>query len=344
VVATRDICPGEELLILYGEEYWRSSRWSFSLLRKAALHYSRESTRQLWSDLINHAEIQEKRRCNPHTATDSLPDTRRADLLLPILPLKHPCVINPQPSSNFKYGSWNVGSNLSTAETGNEKMDHIHRFFLSSGLSCLFLLDVRQTKSSFKFLQFTFQQLIPGAAVLLFPSTSPSPTMHRRRSVTMGGTIAIVHPKWRHAIVRSKSDNSGLSIVTKITFKISSSLPSSRPQIFEIIGAYIPPRSSNTAGACTIQRRLQDYLAASSANPHSTITPRAYAQTVVQKWCLRGQAKGRFVGIAGDLNGTADIGAQNNVRDWLSTLHVRAPLSEILLPQQEYFTFFNGVE
>jgi hypothetical protein len=105
VVATRDICPGEELLILYGEEYWRSSRWSLSLLQIAALHYSRESTRQIWSDLISHAEIQEKRRCNPHTATDSLPDERRTDLLLPILPLKHPWVINPQPHSSFKYGS-----------------------------------------------------------------------------------------------------------------------------------------------------------------------------------------------------------------------------------------------
>jgi hypothetical protein len=79
------------------------------------------------------------------------------------------------------------------------------------------------------------------------------------------------------------------------------------------------------------------------ANPHSTITPRAYAQTVVQKLCLRGQAKGRFVGIKGDLNGTADLGATNNIRDWLSTLHVKAPLSEHLLPEQEYFTFFNGV-
>jgi hypothetical protein len=201
---------------------------------------------------------------DPHMAADNLSDIRRADLLLPVLPLKHPWVINPLPHSTFK------------------------------------------------FLQYTFQQLIPGATVLLFPSTSPSSTVHGKRSVTMRGTIAIIHPKWRHAMVRSKSDKSGLSIITKITFRISSSNPSVHPQIFEIIGAYIPPRASHSAGACTLQQRLQDYLASSSANPHSTITPRAYAQTVVQKWFLRGQAKGRFVGITGDLNGSADLGAPNN--------------------------------
>jgi hypothetical protein len=76
VVATRDISPGEELLILYGEEYWRTSRWSLSLLRKAVQHYSRDATRQLWSDLICHAEAQEKRRSDPHMAADNLSDIR----------------------------------------------------------------------------------------------------------------------------------------------------------------------------------------------------------------------------------------------------------------------------
>ena len=64
---------------------------------------------------------------------------------------------------------------------------------------------------------------------------------------------------------------------------------------------------------------------------------------MVQKWCLRAQSQGRLVGITGDLNGTLDIGASNSIRDWVSSLHVRAPLSEQLLPEQEYYTFFNGV-
>jgi hypothetical protein len=143
VVATRDIKPGEELLILYGETYWRTSRWSLALLKKAAQHYSHASSAQLWSDLIFHAEEREKHRLNPELAIDSLSAQRRADSLLPILPLKHPWVITPLPMSNFKYGSWNVGSDLSNASTGSEKLDSIHKFFLSSGMSCLFLLDIR---------------------------------------------------------------------------------------------------------------------------------------------------------------------------------------------------------
>lgn len=143
-------------------------------------------------------------------------------------------------------------------------------------------------------------------------------------------------------MVRTKVDKSGLSIISKVTFKIASSLSNRPPQLFEIIGAYIPPRASNTSGPCTLHQRLQHYLTNSSSDRYASITPRVYGQTVVQKWCLRAQAQGRFVGITGDLNGTADLGSSNSIRDWLSTLHVRAPLSEQLLPQQEYFTFFNG--
>jgi hypothetical protein len=138
-------------------------------------------------------------------------------------------------------------------------------------------------------------------------------------------------------------DKSGLSIISKVTFKISSKLAASSPQIFEIIGAYIPPRASASAGPVTLHNRLQSYLQDSSTDRFSTITPRSYGQTVVQKWCLRAQSQGRFVGITGDLNGTLDTGASNSIRDWVSSLHVRAPLSEQLLPEQEYYTFFNGV-
>jgi hypothetical protein len=214
VVATRDILPGEELLILYGELYWRTPRWSLSILEKAALHYSTASSRQLWSDLIHHAKHLELRKTNPRLAEDTLSAERRADSLIPILPLKHPWVINSNTVSSFKYGSWNIGSNLSNTSTGAEKLDSIHKFFLSSGISCLFLLDVRQTKASLKFLQFTLQQYIPGAGVIVFPaSPPPNQAANRRRATIMGGTVIIIHPNWRHAMVRAKVDKSGLSII-----------------------------------------------------------------------------------------------------------------------------------
>jgi hypothetical protein len=272
VVATRDIQPGEELLILYGELYWRTSRWSLSLLRQASLHYSTPSSKQLWSDLIHYAEVQERQRSNPLLATDTLSVNRREDSLIPILPLKHSWVLQPVPHpSSFKFGSWNIGSNLSNPSAGSEKLDCIIKFFLSSGMSCLFLLDVRQTKASLKFLQFTLQQHIPGAAVLIFPATQP-PLAANRRQVTMGGSVILIHPNWRHAMVRAKADKSGLSIITKVTFKIASRLPHAPPQLFEIIGAYIPPQASNHSGPCTLHQRLRQYLNDSSSDRFSSIT------------------------------------------------------------------------
>ena len=47
----------------------------------------------------------------------------------------------------------------------------------------------------------------------------------RRQATVMGGTVIIIHPNWRHAMVRAKADKSGLSIITKVTFKIASSIP-----------------------------------------------------------------------------------------------------------------------
>ena len=221
-------------------------------------------------------------------------------------------------------------------------MDLIQTFFEASGLSCLFLLDVRQTARSMGYLKYKVEHHIPGLQVLTFPPAPPKSVKPGQRQPTiMGGTVALIHSRWRHALVRSQTDGSGLSVTVKLTFKIDSSTPATSPHQFAVIGAYIPP-TTFPKGPYTLHARLKSYLASTTRPGATPLSPRAYVQTVVKKWALRAQAKARLVLVVGDLNGSLELNAKNPIREWVHSMALRAPLTDTLGLHKTYFTFYRG--
>jgi hypothetical protein len=59
VYAMEGIPALAELYIAYGEEYWRATRWSADILRKARTCYSTPRTLAVWDDMVSDKEMQD---------------------------------------------------------------------------------------------------------------------------------------------------------------------------------------------------------------------------------------------------------------------------------------------
>jgi len=53
IIATRDIEPGEELLMAYGSTYWMQDRWDSDLIREAWDNYGTRRTNAQWREVYN---------------------------------------------------------------------------------------------------------------------------------------------------------------------------------------------------------------------------------------------------------------------------------------------------
>lgn len=54
IIANRNIQPAEELCIEYGDLFWKSSKWSMQILKKADAYYGK-TTPEMWSALLSAA-------------------------------------------------------------------------------------------------------------------------------------------------------------------------------------------------------------------------------------------------------------------------------------------------
>ena len=104
----------------------------------------------------------------------------------------------------------------------------------------------------------------------------------------------------------------------------------------------MPPDHLSPKGPYTLDARLKAYLKSTTRPGATPLSPRAYIQTVITKWVLRAQAKARLVIVVGDLNGSLELNAKNPIRDWVHSMALRAPLTDVLGPQKIYFTFYRG--
>jgi hypothetical protein len=60
IIATRDIQPGEELLMAYGATYWMRDCWDSYLIREAWDNYGLRRTDQQWRDVYNRRLVMEE--------------------------------------------------------------------------------------------------------------------------------------------------------------------------------------------------------------------------------------------------------------------------------------------
>ena len=161
---------------------------------------------QIWMDLIHYSTRDDTHRANQDLAHSDMAAELRIDAYSPIAPLRSPWTINILPSSSFKCASWNIGSSMQTGMTLDQKTDIIMRFFHTGGMSCLYLLDIRQSKSALQSLRRALLARYPGIGVHIFPTEVPAQKGVKRPPTVMGGTIAIISKEWKHAVVSAKTD------------------------------------------------------------------------------------------------------------------------------------------
>jgi hypothetical protein len=343
LVATRTILPNEETCAGYGHEYWAQSRWPTTILRRAQQYH--RNVPLLWSPLLAAKAIEDLHKRNPEVMVTGT-DAKVHQLFDPSLDkdkgLKYKW-IKKWDHTDFKLGAWNIGGN--PLSNGGEKLNAIVDFARSSNMSCLYLTDVRLTKTAMKRLEVNIKEHLPQCAVVKFPTTVPAyvapspddpestdpPTKGKRRApATMGGMVAIVHRDWWPSITNTERDCSGLGLIGRIEFK-TSSIP------ITAIGVYLPCK---TLGPYTVHTRLEAFLETSPER----FKPRQYTEAITGRWSHAAIVKGHLALVAGDLNGvTEKCKSHRDVRPWIRGMNMAAPLTTILLPEQpDYGTFFRG--
>ena len=341
VYATKDILPNAEITVAYGSEYWRNSKWPVAILREAMAAYltKHPSSDEVgaWNEIIA-AKMNEEAGVSatgvhgpngPSAVERERPTLAEVDRQY-MTQISHR-------DNHLVFATWNSGSLGGT----QDQVTHVADFFIENRIDCLVLQDTRCIKSKSSFIAAVLRDKIRGSKILSIP-TAPSIQVDGQYAPAMGGTMVILSERASPLFRSFEAEKSGLGLVVRINFGIPQAQAPDSAQTWrlQVIAAYLPPKPGTDPGLNTMWSKLQTYIKTRHANV--SLNPRQYLENKVTNWVHKSLARDHLTILLGDLNGVLEPGVKHrNISSFIRPLGLKTPFTSLLLPEEEYHTFYR---